>query len=76
MEESIVYTIQSEFTEIKETVVHIEVMLVSFSWCFRRLKRAMAVSKASINYIAKFLMITPSHLYGTMTFYNRLTLSP
>ena len=26
MEESIVYTIQSEFTEIKETVVHIEVM--------------------------------------------------
>lgn len=34
------------------------------------------IPKASINYIARSLMVTPSHLYGTMTFYDRFSLTP
>lgn len=34
------------------------------------------IPRPSINYIAKSLMVSPSHLYGTMTFYDRFTLTP
>ena len=34
------------------------------------------IPKPSISYIAKSLMVTSSHLYGTMTFYDRFTLNP
>lgn len=34
------------------------------------------IPKTCINYIAKSLMVSPSHLYGTMTFYDQFTLTP
>jgi NADH-quinone oxidoreductase subunit E len=77
MEPSKVRTIENQFPEIKTICDHYRGNAGALLLVLQQIQDAYGyIPKVSLNYIAKSLMVTPSHLYGTMTFYNRFTLTP
>lgn len=77
MEESMVNTIENEFPEVKEICEQYKGNAGALLMVLHKVQDTYGyIPRASINYIAKSLMVTPSHLYGTMTFYHRFTLTP
>ena len=77
MEASIRDTIENEFPEIKKICDPHKGNAGALLIVLQEIQDTYGyIPKASINYIARSLMITPSHLYGTMTFYDRFSLTP
>ena len=77
MEASIRDTIENEFPEIKKICEPHKGNASALLIVLQEIQDTYGyIPKVSINYIARSLMITPSHLYGTMTFYDRFTLTP
>jgi len=77
MEASIRNTIENEFPEVKKICELHKGNAGALLIVLQKIQDTYGyIPKASINYIAKSLMITPSHLYGTMTFYDRFCLTP
>ena len=77
MEQSIVDTITSEFPEIKKICEPYKGNAGALLIVLQKVQDTYGyIPKPSITYIAKSLMVSPSHLYGSMTFYDRFTLTP
>ena len=77
MEASIRDTIENEFPEVKKICEPHKGNAGALLIVLQKIQDTYGyIPKASINYIARSLMITPSHLYGTMTFYDRFSLTP
>ena len=77
MEQSTVDTVITEFPEVKEICDSYKGNAGALLLALQKIQDTYGyIPKPSINYIAKSLMVTPSHLYGTMTFYDRFTLTP
>ena len=77
MEQATVDTITREFPEVKEICDTHKGNAGALLVVLQKIQDIYGyIPKPCINYIAKSLMVTPSHLYGTMTFYDRFTLTP
>ena len=77
MEASIRDTIENEFPEVKKICEPHKGNASALLIVLQEIQDTYGyIPKVSINYIARSLMITPSHLYGTMTFYDRFSLTP
>ena len=77
METLIINIIENEFPKVKEICESYKGNAGALLLVLQKIQDTYGyIPKASIHYIAKTLMITPSHLLGTMTFYDRFTLTP
>ena len=77
MEQSVGDALKSEFPEVKEICDSYKGNAGALLLVLQKIQGIYGyIPKPCVNYIAKSLMVTPSHLYGTMTFYDRFTLTP
>lgn len=77
MEQSTLDTVLKEFPDMKDICDSYKGNGGALLLVLQKIQdRYGYIPRTSINYIARSLMVSPSHLYGTMTFYDRFTLTP
>ena len=77
MEQSALATLENEFPKIKEICELHEGNSGALLMVLQKIQDTYGyIPKQSLTYIAKSLMVSSSHLYGTMTFYDRFRLTP
>jgi NADH:ubiquinone oxidoreductase subunit E len=77
MEQSALATLENEFPKIKAICELHKGNSGALLMVLQEIQDTYGyIPKQSLTYIAKSLMVSSSHLYGTMTFYDRFRLTP